>query len=399
MLRRACWFCLGLALWLPPSVQGQRPMEQAALGPVAVIGQISEGEKAVLYTGLQAALTDHYRLIPQSDYRQAEERAFRELDAARCTEEACVRKIQELLQVERLILLQVVREQSLTQLSLTMFRGEQRLVRADPCVNCSIAELAERIGKLAGALVATDLGQRNEPATAAAALRSPQPAGSAPVIVPAAPPQATPDRQAGAEPTPVAAAPPPSPIAAAQEQYEQGRRLYDSTTGRQREPQRSIAHFSEAIRLDPKYVSAYVQRGNVYRLEKDYGRAMADFDIAIELDPNSSAAYSARGIVHRATGHPIWAIADYDKAIQLDPKNAAAFNNRGLAYVAVNLEELAIRDYDEAIRLRPNNALAYNNRGSAYQKLGQRGRAYQDWRKACELGRKDRCEWLRKNPE
>jgi len=50
------------------------------------------------------------------------------------------------------------------------------------------------------------------------------------------------------------------------------------------DPDRAIADYSEAIRLDPKHAIAYCNRGDGYRSIYDYGRAIADYDEAIRLD-------------------------------------------------------------------------------------------------------------------
>jgi tetratricopeptide (TPR) repeat protein len=47
----------------------------------------------------------------------------------------------------------------------------------------------------------------------------------------------------------------------------------------------ALAHYNEAIRLDPKYASVYVNRGVIYLHTSDYDRAMQDFNYAIYLDP------------------------------------------------------------------------------------------------------------------
>jgi tetratricopeptide (TPR) repeat protein len=50
-----------------------------------------------------------------------------------------------------------------------------------------------------------------------------------------------------------------------------------------RDPDRGIADFDQAIRLNPKDFFSYVHRGDAYRLKRDYDRAIADYDKAIEV--------------------------------------------------------------------------------------------------------------------
>jgi Tfp pilus assembly protein PilF len=81
---------------------------------------------------------------------------------------------------------------------------------------------------------------------------------------------------------------------------------------------RALADLNEAIRLDPKSVLAFSQRGVLYVHKGDNGRAIADFNEAIGLDPNNALAFCNRGAAKRnindASGN-----ADIAMARQLDP--------------------------------------------------------------------------------
>ncbi|MGH6949596.1 MAG: tetratricopeptide repeat protein, partial [Vitreimonas sp.] len=54
-------------------------------------------------------------------------------------------------------------------------------------------------------------------------------------------------------------------------------------------------------------------RGNGYRMAREYGRAIVDYDEAIQLDPTYANAYNNRGIAYRAAGAPELAIADFGR--------------------------------------------------------------------------------------
>ena len=85
------------------------------------------------------------------------------------------------------------------------------------------------------------------------------------------------------------------------------------------DPDRAIADYDAAIRLDPKYALAYNHRGEAYIDKGDYARAIADLDEAIRLDPKYAHAYTNRGVVWGRKGDFGRAIADYTEAIRLDP--------------------------------------------------------------------------------
>ncbi|MDA9968356.1 tetratricopeptide repeat protein [Salibacteraceae bacterium] len=85
------------------------------------------------------------------------------------------------------------------------------------------------------------------------------------------------------------------------------------------------------------------------------------------------------------------AIADFTTAIRLDPDDASAYYNRGLAYDDLGEYKSAIADYTTAIRLDPDFASAYYNRGIAKENAGL---PYcSDYKRGCELGVNESCEW------
>ena len=60
---------------------------------------------------------------------------------------------------------------------------------------------------------------------------------------------------------------------------------------------KAIADYTQAIRLDPKYIPAYANRGYVYYKLNDFERALADFDKILELDPNNADAKKSRDVI------------------------------------------------------------------------------------------------------
>jgi len=137
----------------------------------------------------------------------------------------------------------------------------------------------------------------------------------------------------------------------------------------------ALVNFNKAIKLNPKLVVAYDNRGRVElaknnrdktladtwnkfgRIKKDEGdldNALVGYNKAIELDPNFAAAYSNRGLVKKAKGDLDGAPDDFNKAIGLKPDLAAAYNNRGDAKRAKSDLDGALDDYDKAIELKPD---------------------------------------------
>jgi len=123
----------------------------------------------------------------------------------------------------------------------------------------------------------------------------------------------------------------------------------------------AIHNFDEAIRIDPKYVPAYDNRGTAEMAKGDLARAMADYDEAIRLDPKDSLAFINRGLIYRSKGDFTRAIADYDRAIQIDPQFSLAYYDRGIVYGKQGDYRRALADFQEAIRRDPKDPSPYNS--------------------------------------
>ena len=86
--------------------------------PVSSLGDVSEVRKQILQNTLEDELKTHFRLVPQEKYEEVLEKVFEELDYQECSEDVCIMRVQEMLQVENVFHLQVIGEGQDTQLSL-----------------------------------------------------------------------------------------------------------------------------------------------------------------------------------------------------------------------------------------------------------------------------------------
>jgi tetratricopeptide (TPR) repeat protein len=151
---------------------------------------------------------------------------------------------------------------------------------------------------------------------------------------------------------------------------------------------RAIEDYDQAIRIKPTYVDAFTNRGVAYARKGDYDRAIQDYDEAIRLDDHSANAFYARGNAFRRKGDYDRAIEDYNEAIRLNPKQANAFSNRAIAYGRKGDYDRAIEDYNVAIGIDPKHINALYNRGNAYRRTGDYNRAVQDYDEVIRLNPK-----------
>jgi tetratricopeptide (TPR) repeat protein len=134
----------------------------------------------------------------------------------------------------------------------------------------------------------------------------------------------------------------------------------------------AIADYTQAIRLNPKYVHAYNNRGSALNTRREYDRALNDLNEAIRLDPKYAMAYANRGIVWENKREFDRALADYTESIRLEPRRAQTYADRGDAYAAKGDYKRALADYDMAIKIDPQSEIAIKRRAAALEKMKQR---------------------------
>lgn len=161
----------------------------------------------------------------------------------------------------------------------------------------------------------------------------------------------------------------------------------------QKQFDRAIADFDQAVKLNAKDAVFRTNRGNAYREKGRFDLALQDYDSAIAIDPTSTDAYFGRALTFQEKARYDFdaflnegsfeerAIADYGKLLELRPKSAGAYSNRAVLYQRMRKYELAIVDLAQAIQLNPNNPDFFQNRASAYIMMRKYDLAIADYRK------------------
>jgi tetratricopeptide (TPR) repeat protein len=168
-------------------------------------------------------------------------------------------------------------------------------------------------------------------------------------------------------------------------------RTSDARDCDQNEIERRIAGCTRLIEQGPSNMRAGAlnNRGIAYFVKKDFTRSLADYDEALRIDPRYLKAYVNRALTLSAMGDRAREIQDWDMVIRLNPRHANAYRLRGAALSLQGEHDRAIRDLDEAIRLSPRDAEIYALRGEAYRLKGEPERALRDLDQALRMGPKD----------
>jgi hypothetical protein len=121
--------------------------------PVSSMGDVSDTRKQILENTLTDELKKHFRIVPQEKYEQVLEQVFEELEYEECSEDQCIMRIQEILQVENVFNLQIIGEGKDSQLNLKWITLDEKKNEEDYCRSCGTYELREMIGGLVEKLV------------------------------------------------------------------------------------------------------------------------------------------------------------------------------------------------------------------------------------------------------
>jgi tetratricopeptide (TPR) repeat protein len=151
----------------------------------------------------------------------------------------------------------------------------------------------------------------------------------------------------------------------------------------------ALRDYSEAIKIKPDMVEAYVYRGNLYEERKEIEEAFHDYSEAIRLDKNAAWPLYQRGLIFLLRKDADKAIADFSEAIRASPNYAAAYINRAIAYRSKNDWDSALASLDAAIGIDPGSAVAHVRRADVYRHKGEMDKAINDFTEALKLDPKN----------
>jgi len=144
---------LSFLLLSSPVIGQSSERPETIIIPVSSMGDVSDIRKQILQNTLTNELKKYFRIVPQEKYEQVLEQVFEELEYEECSEDTCIMRVQEMLQVENVFNLQIIGEGKDSQLNLKWITLDEKKNEEDYCRSCGTFELREMIGGLVGKLV------------------------------------------------------------------------------------------------------------------------------------------------------------------------------------------------------------------------------------------------------
>ena len=140
-------------LLLHSTLFGKSEKPQTIIIPTGSVGKIKKSRVLILEKALESKLDDYFSIVSKENFEEAREQAFEELEFDECTEDQCIIKIQEILQVKNAFKMELTIEEGDTHVSLTWNNLEKKKVEENFCTDCNTKQLRKMIGGLVDKLV------------------------------------------------------------------------------------------------------------------------------------------------------------------------------------------------------------------------------------------------------
>ena len=120
---------------------------------------------------------------------------------------------------------------------------------------------------------------------------------------------------------------------------------------------KQIAAITKKIKRDPKNASLYLQRGELYRLNRNWSRAAADYNRAAELQPDLKVVELARAKMFFESGRYRLAKAALDRFLSHEPNHYEGLVIRARVLARLGARAESARDFTQILAAAPDPEL------------------------------------------
>ena len=113
----------------------------------------------------------------------------------------------------------------------------------------------------------------------------------------------------------------------------------------------AVRALDKAIAIYPEFTVAYLERAYARQMSGDPKQiplALADYDSALRLNPRLVYAWHNKGNIYYSAGDFTSALRCYGEALAVDPQFAEALYNRGVTYLRMGNRRQAFADLSKA---------------------------------------------------
>lgn len=143
--------------------------------------------------------------------------------------------------------------------------------------------------------------------------------------------------------------------------------------------------------------SEYLKSGIEKFKNKEYEKAIEDYTNAIKLNPNFSIAYYNIGLSYNFLNKSDLALQNFDKAIELNSKFVEAYYNRATIFANSNRFDQSLFELDKVIELDSKFPNALTLRGQIRVQKGRRKDACDDFQLAKSNGDSQADYYIKEN--
>jgi Flp pilus assembly protein TadD len=128
------------------------------------------------------------------------------------------------------------------------------------------------------------------------------------------------------------------------------------------------AHYDDSAEFQKRDL---YQKGVNQMASEKLEDAIRSFELALRIDPKYVDAWIKKGYAHFHLGQYTVAIYSYDKALDIDLNDGEAWNMKGLAYYKMNNYEKAVEACEKAIDINPNDGMSWYNKACYLTVVGK----------------------------